>query len=690
MLKKKTGYSKLMSRKTNQDHASKGLSCALSWVFALVFFALIIFIVYASIPGFKEYGIQNILFTSTFDLANNKASIWLPLCVTILISLIAIIFAGPIGIKTAIFIKYRLPKKYKKVTRVGIELLADIPSVIFGLFAAESLGLIVKKIFNLDTTYSLLTAGIMLIFMILPTVVSLTLNALDGANNDLISASMVLGNTRTRSIYKVVKKEVRGSIYVGIIIALARAIGETMAVSMILQSQGFNDTFNQGFWGLLTSNLRTLGALISANMFAEGGGPALQGLLFAFGIFLFIFIMILNAVVMKISKQKSSKHKRYNQFTKRVWEWLLYVPSQIKRGLKKLFRIKEYDGKNISNYLYVRVKSNRLLTNFYTGWKMFWEWVSIIITLAFLFWILIDILGYGGVALASGYASAFSFGKDTTGQAFVNTLLIIVLAIGIGLPLSLLIAIYLNEFAKNGKTKKVLLFFIDSLGATPSILFGMFGLIFFIQTCGMSSAGSAGKSLIAGALTILIVILPTFIRTIQQALQSVPVELRTNSMALGAGKWETIRKIVLPTALQGITTSVVLSIGRILAETAPLYLTSGLSSSGSIALNTAGQTLTTRIYDQIYTADISQGTSVMYECAFITMILVLLIIMVSHVLIPYYFVWKQKRIKKKYSKPTSTSGENTKRKLFSKTSKNKNNNIVVNKIQLLHNYIQLI
>ncbi|MDE7433620.1 MAG: ABC transporter permease subunit, partial [Mycoplasmoidaceae bacterium] len=170
-----------------------------------------------------------------------------PLCITVLISMIAIIFAGPIGIKTAIFIKYRLPNRFKKPTRVAIELLADIPSVIFGLFAAESLGLIVKTIFHLDTTYSLLTAGIMLIFMILPTVVSLTLNALDGANYDLISASMVLGNTRTRSIYKVVKKQVKGSIYVGIIIALARAIGETMAVSMILQSQGFNDTFNSGF-----------------------------------------------------------------------------------------------------------------------------------------------------------------------------------------------------------------------------------------------------------------------------------------------------------------------------------------------------------------------------------------------------------------------------------------------------------
>jgi phosphate transport system permease protein len=156
--------------------------------------------------------------------------------------------------------------------------------------------------------------------------------------------------------------------------------------------------------------------------------------------------------------------------------------------------------------------------------------------MVFLAGIVIDILGFGGVALASGDATVFSFSKDSTGQAFVNTLLIIVIAIGIGLPLSLMIALYINEFAKEGKLKKSLLFFVDSLGSTPSILFGMFGLIFFIQTLGMSAGGTAGKSLIAGAFTILIVILPVFIRTIQQALQSVPKDLRTNSYALGAGK----------------------------------------------------------------------------------------------------------------------------------------------------------
>jgi phosphate transport system permease protein len=93
----------------------------------------------------------------------------------------------------------------------------------------------------------------------------------------------------------------------------------------------------------------------------------------------------------------------------------------------------------------------------------------------------------------------------------------------------------------------------------------------------------------------------------------------------------------LPAARQGITTAVVLSIGRILAETAPLYLTSGLSASSSIALNSPGQTLTTRIYAQIFTANIGQGVNVMYECAFVTILLVLLIIMFVHVVIPHYY-----------------------------------------------------
>jgi phosphate transport system permease protein len=101
---------------------------------------------------------------------------------------------------------------------------------------------------------------------------------------------------------------------------------------------------------------------------------------------------------------------------------------------------------------------------------------------------------------------------------------------------------------------------------------------------------------------------------------------------------------VLPAARQGITTAIILSIGRILAETAPLYLTSGLTSSSSISLVNPGQTLTTRIYAQIYTANIHDGINIMYECAFVTMILVLLIILVVHVVIPSYYKHKRRQL----------------------------------------------
>jgi phosphate transport system permease protein len=195
--------------------------------------------------------------------------------------------------------------KYQKGVRIAIELLADIPSVIFGLFACDILGVVLKYIFQMSTSYNLVTAGFMLVFMVLPTIVSFSLTSLDNVDKSLISASMVLGNTKTRSIYKVCKKEASNGIIVGVIIAFARAIGETMAVSMILQSQGYDNIFHEGFMSVATSGLRSLGALIAANMFAESGGPNLQSLLFAFGLFMFIFVMILNGIAMYATKKRN-------------------------------------------------------------------------------------------------------------------------------------------------------------------------------------------------------------------------------------------------------------------------------------------------------------------------------------------------------------------------------------------------
>ena len=628
-------------KKIRSDKVAHGCSFGLSIFFSLFFICLIAFIVYASVPGFQQFGFSNILLTGQFDLNQGKASVWLPLCVTILSAGIAILIAAPIGIKTAVFIKYRCSKRVRKPLRVGVEILADIPSVLFGLFATNALGWLIGLIFGTSASYSVITTAIMQTFMILPSVVSMTMNALDGVDSSLMLNALAIGNTKTRAIYKICKKECKNGIVVGVVIAIARAIGETMAVGMILQSQQYNNTFDTGFWAVLTSGLRSLGALISANMFSAGG--ALQGLLFTFGIVMFIFVVILNGLAMSMTKKKNrEKYTRAAYAMDKVGEFVTFIPRMIKVGWEKMTYPHKIKDGNYADFIVKRAEKNKTI-KFYDGWKLFWEWFSIIVVGAFLVWIVGDLLVNGIFAFAGGNTTLFSIAKNTTGQAFINTLIIVVIAIAIGFPIAFFIAIFLSEFVKEGKAKKTLLFFIDSLGSTPSILFGMFGLIFFIQKLGMTSQGAAGKSRIAGILTILIVILPTFIRTINQSLASVPKELRINSYALGAGKWETVRKVVLPLAMQGVMSSIVLSIGRILAETAPLYLTSGLSSSASISLLSEGQTLTTRIYAQIYESGVVKGNSIMYECALVTMILIAIILIILHVIIPLYFKQRKKK-----------------------------------------------
>ncbi|MBQ6970641.1 ABC transporter permease subunit [bacterium] len=153
----------------------------------------------------------------------------------------------------------------------------------------------------------------MLAFMIIPTITSMTLTAYDGVNDNMLIAPIVLGNTKTRAIYKVFKKETYGAIIVAIIIALARAIGETMAVNMILQAQSYNQVFDSGFLNITTSYLKTLGSLIATNMFAEGGGKGLQGLLFIYGFCLFIFVMLLNIIATRLIKKSNFIKKNFYQ-----------------------------------------------------------------------------------------------------------------------------------------------------------------------------------------------------------------------------------------------------------------------------------------------------------------------------------------------------------------------------------------
>jgi phosphate transport system permease protein len=155
--------------------------------------------------------------------------------------------------------------------------------------------------------------------------------------------------------------------------------------------------------------------------------------------------------------------------------------------------------------------------------------------------------------------------------AIVGTLLLSLMAIAIALPLGVGTAVYLAEYTRETLLTRAIRFGTDCLAGIPSIIFGLFGYIFFVTTLRM------GWSLIAGSLTLAIMVLPTLIRTSEEAIRAVPQSWREVSLSLGATRWETVRKVVLPNALPGIVTGVMLSFGRSIGETAAVIFTAGSS-----------------------------------------------------------------------------------------------------------------
>lgn len=161
--------------------------------------------------------------------------------------------------------------------------------------------------------------------------------------------------------------------------------------------------------------------------------------------------------------------------------------------------------------------------------------------------------------------------KGTIGIAgnIVNTILLILVSMLIATPVGIGAAIYLNEYAKPGRLVSVIEFTTEVLSGIPSIIFGLFGMMFFGETLGL------GYSILTGSLTLILMVLPLITRNTQEALKTVPDGYRNGAIGLGAGKWYMIRTILLPSAMPGIITGVILAIGRIVGESAALIFTAG-------------------------------------------------------------------------------------------------------------------
>lgn len=187
--------------------------------------------------------------------------------------------------------------------------------------------------------------------------------------------------------------------------------------------------------------------------------------------------------------------------------------------------------------------------------------------------------------------------RETVGilPNILNTVYIIIMTLIVVLPLGVGAAVYLNEYSKNHRLVQIIELATETLAGIPSIIYGLVGMLIFVQFF------SLGTSLIAGALTLVIMTLPTIIRTVQESLKTVPNSYREGALALGSGKWRMIRTVVLPSSVDGIVSGCILSIGRIVGESAALLFTAGMANEiiGFINApkpNQAGSTLTVALY----------------------------------------------------------------------------------------------
>lgn len=214
--------------------------------------------------------------------------------------------------------------------------------------------------------------------------------------------------------------------------------------------------------------------------------------------------------------------------------------------------------------------------------------------------LLIALIGYVFIRGLPGASWSFlsgttSYLKQTIGilPNILNTLYIILVTMVIAVPLGVCTAIYLTEYAVNRKLVRLISFATETLTGIPSILFGLVGMLFFLQMMGLKAG------ILAGGLTLSIMVLPTIISNTKESLQNVPQAWRDGALAMGSGKWHMVRTVVLPNSIDGIVTGCILAIGRIVGESAALLFTAGFGLALTdfiTSLQSSSATLTVALY----------------------------------------------------------------------------------------------
>ena len=482
---------------------------------------------------------------------------------TVLIAGGALIIGTPLGIAAAIFLSEFSSIRLRSVVKPVIEVLAGIPSIVYGFFSLMVISNIFRDYFG-ASYFNAASAIIVIAIMILPIIISISDDAMKAVPQHLRETSLALGATRWETATKIVMPAASSGIIASVLLGLARAIGETMVVVLAA-----------GSIARLTLNPLDEVMTMSAYIAKVATGDIPPGVAvsagFAVGLVLFVITYLINMVAARIVIQiKEASTVKTIKKSKQKTSLLESISIIISNGFSKIvlpFKIlKKYF---IIIFRKFESKSKYTLERRYLRQKIGVSFLalSIIIASAFLVILLWNVLsqGLGGINMTflTSYPSRFPE-KAGILPVIMGSVYLMVLTFIFAAPMGVGAAIYLNEFARDTRYTRFLRRIIQNLAGVPSIVFGLMGYTIFVRLFDL------GQSILAGSLILTIMILPIIVVATEEALKSVPYSFREAARGVGSTRWQTVRHHVLPNATPGILTGIILSLSRAIGETAPI------------------------------------------------------------------------------------------------------------------------
>ncbi|MDD3070704.1 phosphate ABC transporter permease PstA [Methanoculleus horonobensis] len=604
------GFGRLQRPEVGADRASAGANRHLTDLIAgkLLFFAalvaiaaVIFIIVFLLRDGYQivlETGAWNFLAGQNWNPAGqNPAYGVLPLIVgTLLVTALAMAIAVPLSIGSAVFVAEIAAARTKAAIKPAIELLAGIPSVVYGFFGLILLTDWIRIAFDQPSGSSWLAGSILLAVMAIPTITSVAEDAISSVPREFREGSLALGATRWQTVRNVVVPGALPGISAAIILGMGRAIGETMAVLMVTGNAAvIPDPITDVF-----SPVRTLTGTLGIEMGEVAFGSTHYHALFGVAVVLLFITLAINSASRIVISRIQGPQGTARPTAHRA---LVAAASRIAHAVSAPF------GGVVSPRTSQRC-------------AFFLISLSVVIVLAALGMILFGIVVNGAGAISWEFLTGSPRDLGRAGGIFpaiVGTFYLVGGGLAIALPLGIATAVYLIEYTAETPLTRSIRAAVDLLNGTPSIVFGLFGFAFLVIFLNF------GISLIAGQITLGLMILPTIIRTTEESLRSIPGSLREGSYALGATKWQTISRVVLPPALPGILTGAILSIGRAAGETAPIMFTAAIFSSRFLPSSLTEPVMALPYHLFVLTTSIPGAATQSYGTAFVLLLLVLAI-----------------------------------------------------------------